>query len=97
MKKPNTQKTFSIQDTAKLIGFPGGEKKFFEWLRNKKYLMPDNIPYQRYLDYNWFEVTQKVIPKANPPFVVTVTRVKINGLASLGKIVYNEFHKCKCP
>jgi phage antirepressor YoqD-like protein len=97
MRSTYNSTTFSIQNTAKLVRFPGGEKLFFDWLRKKNFLMADNMPYQKYLGYNWFLVVQKNIHKANPPFAVPVTRVTSHGLAKIEKIVFNEFHKCKCP
>lgn len=46
---------------AKLIkdeGIKLGRNKLFDWLRNNKYLMKNNIPYQRYIDDNTFEVIE---------------------------------------
>jgi phage antirepressor YoqD-like protein len=87
--------TFSLQQTAKHTKFPGGEKKFAAWLREQKYLMNNNEPYQKYCNRGWFELALKTIYKANPPFSVNVTRVRIKGLEALEKIVFEQFHKCK--
>lgn len=97
MKNKQNSTNFSIHITAKLVRFPGGEKKFFNWLRNKNYLMSDNMPYQKYIDLGWFIVVQKNIQKPNTTFSVPVTRTTLHGLSSIEKIVFNEFHKCKCP
>ena len=35
--------------------FKGGRNKLFEHLRNEKYLMKDNTPYQKYIDMGIFE------------------------------------------
>ena len=35
-----------------------GRNRLFEWLRNKEILMKDNVPYQRYVDNNWFKVIE---------------------------------------
>lgn len=46
---------------AKLIkdeGIKLGRNKLFEWLRDNKYIMKDNIPYQRYIDNNIFEIIE---------------------------------------
>lgn len=83
--------------TAKLTRFPGGERKFMAWLRSKNYLMHNNEPYQRYVNYGWFIMTTRTIHTANPKFTVPVTRVTINGLKKLEKLVYDEFHKPNCP
>jgi anti-repressor protein len=87
--------TFSISQTAKLCGFPGGEKKFFEWLRTKQILLPDNFPFQRYLDLGWFETGLKTIHKTNPKLEIPVTRTTIKGVHSLSKLVQKDFPPCK--
>lgn len=38
---------------------PLGRNKLFEWLRNNGYLMDNNLPYQKYIDNNFFEVVEK--------------------------------------
>lgn len=35
-----------------------GRNKLFEWLRAKKILMSDNVPYQRYIENKWFKVIE---------------------------------------
>ena len=35
-----------------------GRNKLFDWLRNKGFLMNNNVPYQRYIDNNWFKVIE---------------------------------------
>jgi len=35
-----------------------GRNKLFEWLRNQKILMHNNVPYQRYIDNSWFKVIE---------------------------------------
>ena len=44
-----------------------GRNKIFKWLRDEKYLMADNMPYQRWLDAGYFEVIPQIIvtPKGN--------------------------------
>lgn len=86
--------TFSISQTAKIIGFPGGEKKFFQWLRANKYLMPDNYPYQKYRALGWFEMAHKNLKKTQPKIIVPVTRVTHLGVSSLKRRVLKEFPPC---
>ena len=38
--------------------FKGGRNKLFEHLRNEKYLMKDNTPYQKYIDLGIFEIKE---------------------------------------
>ena len=35
-----------------------GRNKLFEWLRDNGYLMKNNIPYQKYIDNNYFEIVE---------------------------------------
>jgi phage antirepressor YoqD-like protein len=93
MKKVNN--TFSISQTAKLCGFPGGEKKFFEWLRTNKILMQDNFAYQQYIDQGWFETVLKTLYKTNPKMEISVTRTTIKGVYCLSKLVKKDFPPCK--
>jgi phage antirepressor YoqD-like protein len=86
--------SFSIRETAKIIKFPGGEKQFFSWLRDNRYLMKNNEPYQRYINNGWFELVTKTNHKTNPKMVITVTLVKLKGAASLEKIVMQKFPPC---
>lgn len=37
-----------------------GRNKFFDWLRVNKYLMSNNIPYQKYIDNGYFKVIETV-------------------------------------
>lgn len=54
-----------IRDYAKALsdseGVNVGEKRLYQWLRDNKYLMDDNMPYQKYIDNGYFEVTSTSI------------------------------------
>ena len=50
--------TIDISKLAKLVkdeNIPLGRNKLFQWLRDNKYLMKDNVPYQKYIDMKLFE------------------------------------------
>ena len=97
MKRISTT-NFSFKTTAKLIRFPGGERKFIAWLKQKNYLMANNEPFQRCINYGWFIMTTVTIHKAIPKFTVPVTRVTITGLNRFEKMVKEEFINSKpCP
>lgn len=56
-----TSDSISIGDFAKLIkdeGIKLGRNKLFEWLRDNKYLMKDNKPYQKYIDNGYLEIIE---------------------------------------
>ncbi len=59
----NTGNGVSIGDFAKSIGW--GQNKLFDWLRQNKYLMSNNIPYQSYIDNGYFKVIEWVLEKKN--------------------------------
>lgn len=85
--------TFSINQTAKFVKFKG-RKLFFQWLKDKGYLLSNNDAAQKYIDMGWLVLTTKTIYKANPPIVVPVSRVTIKGLAALQKAVLKDFPPC---
>ena len=37
-----------------------GRNQLFEWLRDNKYLMKNNIPYQQYIDNGYFKVIEQI-------------------------------------
>ena len=82
-----SQTNIIIRDLAKLIcqnGFEIGEKRLFQWLRDKEYLTIDNKPMQRYIEQGLFfisegthsengimrtHMTTKVTPKGQQYFI----------------------------
>lgn len=40
-----------------------GRNRLFDWLRKNGYLMKNNIPYQKYIKNNYFEVIEKPVPR----------------------------------
>jgi phage antirepressor YoqD-like protein len=90
-----SSQTFSMSEAGKLINFPGGEHKFFEWLRRNKFFLKDNTPSQAYRDREWFTTAKKVIEYDGVLNVCLVTRCTIKGLAGLEKIKNKIFPPCK--
>lgn len=84
----------SIGDCVKMISFPGGEIKFFEWLRKNGYLQSNNLPYQKYIDLGWFIVVKKVEQQGKSTKVIPVTLVTLPGLANLERKVLAAFPPC---
>jgi phage antirepressor YoqD-like protein len=59
-----TKDNILVREFAKILcdeGFTIGEKKLYAYLRNNKFLMNNNEPYQRYLDNKTFVVNVKII------------------------------------
>ena len=53
--------SIDIGTFAKIVkdeGIAMGRNKLFEWLRENKYLMKNNIPYQKYIDNKLFEIIE---------------------------------------
>jgi len=91
MAKVNKPQTISIAVAAKLVNFSGGEIKFFIWLREKGYLLQDNTPAQKYINYKWFVLvkTYRIIGKIKT--LIPVTRVTLRGLAGIERAVKKAF------
>ncbi len=80
--------------TNSFLWFPGGEKKFFVWMREMKYLQSDNSPYQKYIDNGWLVYIMKKVGKANPLLIIGVSRFRILGLSKIDKLVRLHFPIC---
>ena len=50
----NLDKACTVAAFAKVLGT--GQNRLFQWLRENKYLMANNLPYQQYLDSNLLKV-----------------------------------------
>lgn len=80
-----SKQSILIGDLAKLIcqnGHPIGQKRMFQWLRDKGYLVKSgssyNMPMQRYVEQGLFEVKESTIN--NPDGSVRLTRTtKVTG------------------
>lgn len=86
--------TVSIGEAAKLTGFRGGEHLFFDWLRRKGFLQPNNFPSQKMRDRDYFIVFNHIVESDFDPTLIYVTRIKIKGVAYLSKLVAKEFPLC---
>jgi len=86
--------TFSIEEAAKLTAFPGGEHKFFNWLRSKKFLLEKNFPSQRMIDLGYFTLFTDPDEFSDHSYICYSPRVRIKGLAYLSKLVAKEFPQC---
>ena len=54
--------SISVGEFAKLLNdeqIKIGQNNLFKWLRDNKYLMSDNMPYQKYIDRGYFEVVEQ--------------------------------------
>lgn len=71
-----------VRDFAKVISndeFTIGQNRLFEWLRDKKYIMRNNKPYQNYVDMGLFEVIERSIGSGSETFTSTTTKITGRG------------------
>ena len=73
--------TLSIGDFAKLLPkeWKIGRNKLFKWLRDNKYLMKDNVPYQRYVNEGLFEVIETVNGYDSQDYINLITLITGKG------------------
>jgi len=68
-----------------------GRNRVFKWLRDEKYLMNDNLPYQKWVEAGYFEVIPQIIvtPKGNKEKFTT--RITAKGQVALSVKIVNAF------
>ena len=81
--------TLTIGEFAKLLPkeWKIGRNKLFKWLRDNKYLMKDNVPYQRYVNEGLFEVIETVNEYDSQDYINLLTLITGKGQLSVtGKL-----------
>lgn len=73
--------TLTMGEFAKLLPkeWEIGRNKLFKWLRDNKYLMKDNVPYQRYVNEGLFEVIEKVNEYDSQDYINLLTLITGKG------------------
>ena len=68
-----------------------GRNRVYKWLRDEKYLMTDNLPYQKWVEAGYFEVIPQIIvtPKGNKEKFTT--RITAKGQVALSAKIVNAF------
>lgn len=80
-------------EVAKVIGIKGmGRNNLFEFLRQEKVLMNNNIPYQRYQDLGYFRVIEQKYTKNYEECINFKTLVYQKGVDFIRKLINNK-HK----
>lgn len=78
--------TYSMRETAKMLHIKGiGQNNLFKVLRERKYLMASNLPYQQYVEQGLFVVKAITVPIKGRDVNITITRVTPKGLDWLRK------------
>lgn len=78
----------TIQEVAKVLSI--GPNKLYKLLRNRGYLMSDNLPFQRYLSAGWFKVVERQWTDDSGSHVYTKTLVTGRGLQHIQRILDQE-------
>lgn len=84
----SSKDAIDIGNCAKVLNRSIGRNNLFEFLRNKKILQSDNIPYQKYIDSGYFRVieTKFVIPSGETKISLK-TLVLQKGVAYINKLL----------
>ena len=84
----SSKDAIDIGNCAKVLNRSIGRNNLFEFLRNKKILQSDNIPYQKYIDSGYFRVieTKYTIPSGETKISLK-TLVLQKGVAYINKIL----------
>ena len=78
-----------MSEVAKVLNYPGyGRNRLFEFLREKKVLMPNNQPYQKYVDCGYFRVVEQKYTKPNGDIAINIkTLVYQKGVNYIRKLL----------
>lgn len=77
----------SIGEAAKIIGMGYGQNQLFELLRNYGVLMPNNQPYQSYIDRGWFRVVEQKYEAKGETRISIKTLVYQKGIDGIIKMI----------
>lgn len=79
-------------EVAKVLGIKGmGRNNLFEFLRQEKVLMNNNIPYQRYQDLGYFRVIEQKYTKNYEECINFKTLVYQKGIDFIRKLINNKY------
>lgn len=76
----DSKQAIAIGDVAKVLDMGVGRNKLFEILRETKVLMPDNRPYQKYIDAGYFRVVEQKYQKNGDTYINLKTLVFQKGI-----------------
>lgn len=69
----DSKNAIQMSEVAKVLNYPGyGRNRLFEFLREKKVLMPNNQPYQKYVDCGYFRVVEQKYTKPNGDIAINI-------------------------
>lgn len=83
----STESLLSMGDTAKLLDMGVGRNKLFKFLKERKILMDDNMPYQQYVDRGYFKVVESYYMAGDNKVIAKTTYVKQKGVDYIRKLL----------
>lgn len=87
----DSKSAIQMADVAKVLSYPGyGRNRLFEFLRNKKVLMHNNVPYQKYIDCGYFRVIEQKWDKQGVIQINIKTLVYQKGVNFIKKLLDKE-------
>ena len=86
----SSESLFSMADVAKVLDMGIGRNKLFKFLREKKILQGDNLPYQRFVDAGYFKVVEGKFMAGDNVVISKTTYVKQKGIDYIRKCLKNE-------
>ena len=96
-KVTSANNTIDMGEMAKLLheknNIDIGRNRLFEILRSKKILMSNNVPYQTYIERNWFKLIETTKDTKYGIKVFTKVLVTGSGQLKITDIILGEFSK----
>lgn len=87
----SSKDAIDIGNCAKVLNRHIGRNNLFEFLRNKKILQSDNIPYQKYIDSGYFRVIESKYTIPNGETKISLKTVVLQkGVAYINKLLASE-------
>ena len=86
--------TVDVGEFAKIVKSENidiGRNRLFQWLRDNKYLMSNNTPYQKYIENKFFEVIETTKETAYGSRIFTKTLITGKGQVFLVERLRKEF------
>ena len=85
----DSKNAIQMSEVAKVLNYPGyGRNRLFEFLREKKVLMSNNQPYQKYVDCGYFRVVEQKYTKPNGDIAINIkTLVYQKGVNYIRKLL----------
>ena len=86
----SSESLLSMADVAKVLDKGIGRNRLFKLLRSRGILQGNNVPYQRFVDAEYFKVVESSYMAGDNAIVSTVTYVKQKGVDYIRKLLEGE-------